>query len=306
MTAEPAARIVRVRAPNPGPMTLEGTNTYVVTVGSCAWIVDPGPDDEVHRERLTDLLRGAEPPPRALAILLTHFHDDHREGATRLSFQLGEVTNSPIVGDSSSSDRSGHPYRAPLSPPLVYAADQGLSPGTRPLRALTPMIPGAQILELPGHTRDSIGIEFEGALMRSAAGDVETAPATVILTGDTVLGRGTSIIAHPEGNLGDYLSTLEALRHRVAAAAGNVILAPGHGEPIVGTRRALDVLDHYSAHRHERLDEIRSALRGGAQTAADIVAVVYPQLSEHGDGEILYRAALRSSRAQLDYLRGRD
>ncbi len=115
-----------------------------------------------------------------------------------------------------------------------------------------------------------------------------------LLTGDTVLGRGTTVIAD-DGSLADYLRTLDELRV-LADEAGLRALLPGHG-PVL--RDPAGVLDYYIAHRRERLDQVRGALAGGAKTPAEIVAVVYADVDKS-----LWPAAERSVRAQLDYLGG--
>jgi hypothetical protein len=114
----------------------------------------------------------------------------------------------------------------------------------------------------------------------------------VLLTGDTVLGRGTAVIA-ADGNLGDYLRTLDQLRDLAEAMAVRLLL-PGHGPALpdpVGT------LEYYISHRAERLDQVRSAVAAGARTPAEIVAMVYTDVDPS-----LRPAAERSVRAQLDYL----
>ena len=133
----------------------------------------------------------------------------------------------------------------------------------------------------PGHTADSL------SLLLTADGG--------LLTGDTVLGRGTTVIAG-DGSLGDYLKTLDELR-ALADEAGLGVLLPGHG-PLLADPAG--VLDYYIAHRRERLDQVRAALEGGARTPAEVVAVVYADVDR-----ALWPAAEQSVRAQLDYLAGR-
>jgi glyoxylase-like metal-dependent hydrolase (beta-lactamase superfamily II) len=130
----------------------------------------------------------------------------------------------------------------------------------------------------PGHSGDSL------SLLLAADG--------ALLTGDTVLGRGTTVIAG-DGSLGDYLRTLDELRS-LADAAGLRVLLPGHG-PVLDDPAG--VLDYYIAHRKERLDQVRAALDAGARTPAEIVEIVY------ADTDPAVRAAAEwSVRAQLDYL----
>jgi glyoxylase-like metal-dependent hydrolase (beta-lactamase superfamily II) len=137
-----------------------------------------------------------------------------------------------------------------------------------------------RVVATPGHTADSL------SLLLTADGG--------LLTGDTVLGRGTTVIAG-DGSLGDYLRTLDELR-ALSDEAGLRLLLPGHG-PLLADPAG--VLDYYIAHRRERLDQVRAALATGARTAAEIVAVVYADVDR-----ALWPAAEQSVRAQLDYLAG--
>ena len=134
----------------------------------------------------------------------------------------------------------------------------------------------------PGHSADSV------SLLLPADG--------ALFTGDTVLGRGTTVIAQ-DGNLGDYLRSLEQLRE-LAEAAGLRLLLPGHGPMLANP---IGTLDYYLAHRAERLDQVRSALAAGVRTPAEIVAMIYTDVDES-----VWPAAEWSVRAQLDYLDGRE
>jgi len=122
----------------------------------------------------------------------------------------------------------------------------------------------------------------------------------VVLTGDTVLGRGTTVVAHPDGQLGAYLDSLHRL-HALAEAREVSAVWPGHG-PVLPD--ALAVLDHYLAHRAERLEQVRAALsamgeeeRSGPDLARRVVEKVYVDVDP-----VLWGAAELSVRAQLDYL----
>ena len=113
-----------------------------------------------------------------------------------------------------------------------------------------------------------------------------------LLTGDTVLGRGTTVIGQ-DGGLGDYLRTLDELR-ALADSAGLHTLLPGHG-PLLNDPAG--VLDYYIAHRQERLGQVRAALAAGARTPAEVVEIVYADVDR-----AVWPAAEVSVRAQLDYL----
>jgi glyoxylase-like metal-dependent hydrolase (beta-lactamase superfamily II) len=225
-----------VRAPNPGPMTLDGTNTWVLRAepGRPAIVVDPGPLDDDH------LAAVAAYGPIA-SILLTHGHPDHIEGVERLV----ELTGAVVVTASSVSS-------------------VGLD------------VDG---LDMPGHTADSVCFVIEGGGERA------------VLTGDTILGRGTTVVAWPDGNLGDYLDSLAAL-----AELGSIPVLPGHGPPLADCGAAARF---YLAHRQARLDQVRAAREAGAETAADVVRRVYADVDES-----LWPAAEWSVQAQLAYLDG--
>jgi glyoxylase-like metal-dependent hydrolase (beta-lactamase superfamily II) len=114
-----------------------------------------------------------------------------------------------------------------------------------------------------------------------------------VLTGDTVLGRGTTVVAHPDGVLADYLASLRRLRE-----LGDVTVLPGHGPelPSAGAAAA-----EYLAHREARLHQVRAAVDAGAADAESIVRTVYADVDPS-----LWSAATLSVRAQLRYLRDRD
>lgn len=243
---------LRLLAPNPSPMTLDGTNTWVLREpgdGACV-VVDPGPLDEGHLSRV------AEHGPVAL-IVLTHGHVDHAEGAARLR----ELTGAPVT-----------------------ALDPGLCLGADPLTASSSRVSGLEWLTVltPGHSSDSVCF-----LLRADR---------ALLTGDTVLGRGTTVVAHPDGRLRDYVDSIQRLRD--LADSDVDVLLPGHG-PVVD--QPIEVLDYYLSHRRERLEQVRAAVAGGAGDAAEVVRRVYADVDPS-----LWSAAELSVRAQLDYLREHD
>jgi glyoxylase-like metal-dependent hydrolase (beta-lactamase superfamily II) len=245
-----------VLAPNPSLMTLDGTNTWLIAEPGSepAIVVDPGPDNAGHLDRVRAV--AAEAGQRIEKIVLTHRHEDHSAGARRLA----ELTGAPVLA---------------VDPAQRLGAAAALGPGDVVRAGGTELL---RVIETPGHTSDSVSLllEADGA----------------VLTGDTVLGRGTTVIAS-DGNLGDYLRSLDRLR-ALADRAGLQTLLPGHG-PLLSDPAG--TLDYYIAHRAERLAEIEAALAAGCRTLADIVARVYVDVDR-----ALWPFAEWSVRAQLAYL----
>ncbi|HEV7209680.1 MAG TPA: MBL fold metallo-hydrolase [Mycobacteriales bacterium] len=232
----------RVLAGNPGPMTLEGTNTWVLGAPEGRSVVlDPGPDEIGHLRRV---LAAATAGGRELAaVVVTHHHLDHAEGLGTLTALSGVPPTRVGEGD-------------------VVAVD-GLT---------------LRVLATPGHTADSVTFldEAEGCLY----------------TGDTVLGRGTTVVAHPDGRLVDYLRSLQRL-----AGLDARLIRPGHGPDVA------DVpgwIGYYREHRAARLEQIRQAVAEGARTPGQIVAQVYAEVDRQ-----LWPAAELTVAAALDYLRER-
>ena len=246
----------RLLAPNPGPMTLEGTNTWLLGDPAAGPLVvlDPGPDDPGHRSRLLAAATGG-----VAAVLLTHRHADHSDGAPALAAAV-----------------PGSPVRA--LDPAFRVGDGALADGD------VLVVPGARlrVVATPGHTADSCSV-----LLHGDDGVVR------LLTGDTVLGRGTTVIAAPDGDLGAYLGSLDRLAALVAAE-GVAELLPGHG-PRVGD--PVERLAAYRQHREERLEQVRAALREGARGVNQVVDRVYGDV-----GAAVRPAAEQSVRAQLRHL----
>jgi glyoxylase-like metal-dependent hydrolase (beta-lactamase superfamily II) len=217
-----------VLAPNPSLMTGTGTNTYLVSdVASGCVVIDPGPDIPAHLARVAELAaeRGG-----ARALLITHGHPDHVEGAGTLR----QLTGAPVLAWS----REGSP-----AADETLADGQVIMVGERALRAV----------HTPGHRFDHLCFLLE---------DTRT-----IFTGDLVAGTGTVVIAPPEGDLLDYLSSLRRLQQLDLA-----LLLPAHGPPI---ERPRALLEEYLAHRLERERQVLAALATGHISIGAVVASVY-------------------------------
>jgi glyoxylase-like metal-dependent hydrolase (beta-lactamase superfamily II) len=248
-----------VLAPNPGPMTLDGTNTWVLSVPGAARavVVDPGPADDAHLDRVVSA--AAERGARVGLVLLTHGHLDHSESARAFAARLG-------VG-----------VRA--LDPAHRLGSEGLAGGDAvELDGLL-----VQVVATPGHTGDSLSF-----VLPDSGG---------LLTGDTVLGRGTTVVAHPDGRLADYLDSLDRLEALVAEG-GLTDLLPGHGPAL---RDPLAVVQAYRRHRAERLEQVRAAVDAGARTPREVVERVYADVPRE-----VWPAAELSVRAQLVHLSGDD
>ncbi len=245
-----------VLCPNPGPMTLDGTNTWILREPGArnVLVVDPGPNHERHLERVARMVQ--EQGSQVTQALLTHGHADHAAGARYFS----ELTGCRVRAVDPAHRISGDG----LDDGEVVEAD-----GLR-----------VRVLRTPGHTADSVSFHL---------------PADdVVLTGDTVLGRGTTVIVGEDGgDLGDYLNSLIRLRDLVDS--GNIrALLPAHGPVCTDPLRKLN---SYIQHREERLGQIRDAVAAGADTLAEIVDRVY------ADVDPALRAATEASvRAQVRYL----
>lgn len=233
---------------NPGLMTLEGTNTWVLQgPGSDELvIVDPGPDDDGHVERLAALGKVA-------LVLISHKHGDHTDAIDALVRRTGATVRA--VGSGFLRGLGG-----PLSDgEVIHAAGLRIT-----------------VMATPGHTADSLSFVLDDA----------------VLTADTVLGRGTTVIDDEDGSLRDYLESLRRLQ-----GLGRRAVLPGHG-PDLGDLEA--ITQTHLTHREERLNQVRDALRvlGDDAGARQIVEHVYTDVDEK-----LWPHAEWSVQAQLNYLR---
>ena len=262
---EHGARGRCVLAPNPGIMTLDGTNTWVLREPGAerSVVVDPGPLVDEHLDAVAEVAGQVD------TVVVTHHHVDHTEAARSFAERMG------------CGVRGLDPQQCWRSEPL--ADGEVLSVGGLEV----------EVVATPGHTTDSISLLL-GA-------------DRALLTGDMVLGRGTTVIVHPDGDLGSYFGSIERMRGLVSE--GRVAsLWPAHG-PVLPD--AAGVLDHYLVHRRERLAQVEAALTRLGTTPADlppdvaehptlprqVVEVVYADVDES-----LWGAAEWSVRAQLAYL----
>ncbi|MBX6769179.1 MAG: MBL fold metallo-hydrolase [Actinomadura rubrobrunea] len=258
-------RATCVLAPNPSPMTLDGTNTWVVAEPGAeeAVVIDPGPEDDAHLERV---VRTVSAQGRRVAlVLLTHGHPAHAAGAGRFAALAAQAAG-----------RRGGPVPVRALDSRHRLGDEGLAEGD----VVTTGGLELRVMETPGHSDDSLTFWL---------------PADrAVLTGDTVLGYGTTVL---EGKLGDYLASLDRLR-RFAEEVEAATILPGHGPRLDDPIAALD---RYIAHRRERLAQVEAAVAAGARTAREVVERVYADVDRS-----LWPAAEWSVQAQLDYLKERS
>ncbi|MGI5221908.1 MBL fold metallo-hydrolase [Nocardia sp. CA-290969] len=237
-------------ADNPGPMTLDGTNTWILRAPGqthCV-VVDPGPDDPDHIAAIAEATGGA-----VALTLITHRHPDHTGGID----ELVRLTGSPV--------------RA-VDPEFLRGEVEPLTDG-EVIEAAGLRI---TVLHTPGHTADSVSFLL----------------ADAVLSGDTILGRGTTVLDR-DGTLRDYLRSMDRLLEEGSGRA----LLPAHGPDHPDLE---PVARYYIAHRHERLAQVRSALDelGADADAMDVVRKVYADVDES-----LWPAARSSVESQLTYLR---
>lgn len=213
-------RVRRVLASNPGPFTLEGTNTWVVGEDPSI-VIDPGPDDPHH------LLAVADEAEPVAAIVLTHRHPDHAPGAARLS----EAVGAPVYALRPEEDER----------PIRH--NQVIEAGGIGLRAV----------HTPGHTSDHLAFLLEDR--------------GFLFTGDAVLGRGTSIVDPPDGDMAAYVRSLREMR-----TLGPRAIYPGHGPVVFDARGRLDA---YIAHRAKRERQVVAALLRGPASPEEMVPAIY-------------------------------
>lgn len=242
---EVAPGLRRIVANNPGPYTYKGTNCYIVGTGEVA-VIDPGPDDEAHREALLSEL--AKKSERVSHIFLTHTHKDHSAGLA----SFAEITGAEVLGYGSAPDSR---KAVQLSP----SAESHLDADFRPDRALAggERIAGGdwelEAVFTPGHAPDHLCFALHGG--------------ATLISGDHVMGWNTTVVAPPEGHMGDYLASLEKL----LARPENVYF-PGHGGRVDQAQRLVKA---FIMHRRWRETQILDCLRDGLETIDSILPRIY-------------------------------
>jgi glyoxylase-like metal-dependent hydrolase (beta-lactamase superfamily II) len=244
-------------APNPSPMTLDGTRTFIVGRERAA-VIDPGPDDAAHLDAILRVLDGRAPA----AILLTHGHPDHAAGAGLLSARTG----APVR-----MGRGAHQAFEDVIAEWIEDGEQ-IATDAGVLHAV----------HTPGHAPEHVCFLWTG-------GPPEHERA--LLAGDMFMGGGdTTLVAPPEGDLTQYLASLDRLETLRPS-----VIHPAHGPPIADGGEAIR---RYRAHRGERIAQVVRALRQGPAAPGELIDRVYGDTLHPG----LRRAAEGSLRAILAHL----
>lgn len=232
-------RVRVILAPNPSPMTLEGTNTYLIGDGDALIVMDPGPNLDDHLVALEAGVAGA----RVETILVTHKHYDHAEIAERAA----ELFHAPIASNDGPGDRR-------------IADGQTIG--------------GLTAIGTPGHSSDHLCFLLP---------DDRT-----LFSGDHILGRGTTVVAHPDGDMELYMASLERLRGLPVDR-----IYPGHG-PVI--EHPAEVIHDYIEHRLMRERQVIDGLAaaGGPVTPEELVATIYADVDP-----VLHPVAAMSVRAHL-------
>lgn len=250
--------IRRITAPNPAPYTFKGTGTYIIGHDRVA-VIDPGPDIPSHIDAIVASL-GDE---QISHILITHNHKDHSPAAKPLAAKCGAKIYGLDVSDQQHAD-----VDAEEGIDKNYAPDILLKDGE--------IINGAnwtiEVIHTPGHLSNHICFAYH--------------EEQSLFTGDHVMGWSTTIISPPDGNMAEYLASLEILRLR-----DDKIYYPTHGRPIENPKQFVTQL---IGHRLRRDKEIIKAIAGGAHTIDEIVGIIYAMIDRK-----LYLAASRTIFAHL-------
>ena len=256
--------IRRVVANNPGPFTYLGTGTYIVGKGEVA-VIDPGPDDPAHLAAILAAVAGE----RVTHILITHHHSDHSPLAGPLKAATGATIYGCAVAGHEDDDTGevkmeaghDHDFRPDVS---LCGGGEVSGPGWT-----------MEAIRTPGHTSNHLcyALKEENALF----------------SGDHIMGWSTTVITPPDGDMTDYLESLQRIRDR-----NFTTLWPTHGPPIL---KVTPFIDAYAEHRQERIDQILTALKAGPGRIRDLVPRLYADVDQR-----LWPAAARSMLAAIIHL----
>jgi len=237
--------VSHILAPNPGPFTFKGTGVHLVGAGERVAVIDPGPDMAEHLSALKRVI-GTR---RVSHILITHSHRDHSPAAAALKSWSG----APVYGLPDHAAPSGQEGAVDEAHDHDFVPDVMVHDGME--------IAGdgfsLECVTTPGHTANHVCY----ALREEKA----------LFSGDHVMGWSTSVIAPPDGDMGQYIASLEKLRTR-----DETLFYPTHGSPIPDSKGWVEQL---IAHRRQREQQILEALRAGACDIAQLARRLYPDIA---------------------------
>ena len=238
--------IRRVIANNPGPFTFVGTGVYIVGHGEVA-VIDPGPMDETHFEALKAALKGET----VTHVLVTHGHSDHSPLAKPLADWAGCKTYAKNCGIPTAKGELGSADDLGFMPDVkIGDGDSFSGPGWT-----------LDVIETPGHTCNHLcfGLREENAC----------------LSGDHIMGWSTTVVAPPDGDMADYMDSLEKIRTK-----GFETLWPTHGNPVRGKDFVNEFITEYANHRRAREASILEHLRNGETSIPAMVAIMYADVEK--------------------------
>lgn len=261
-----APGLVRITAPNAGPYTFKGTNSFMVGHDRVA-VIDPGPDDGAHLAALLSAIAGRP----VEAIVLTHTHVDH----SALVAKLRAATGAPVW--------SGGKHRLSRAPRLFEVnvvggeSDWSLTPDRVLNDGEHAVIDGIalEVIATPGHCANHLAFGFVSTPW--------------LLTGDHIMGWNSTLVSVPDGSMADYLHSLEKV-----IGLGYAHYVPAHGGVIA---EGPDYARALLAHRQERNRQVVAAVNGGARKIKELLVPIYPQLALP-----LHGAALMTLKAHVEYL----
>jgi glyoxylase-like metal-dependent hydrolase (beta-lactamase superfamily II) len=261
-----APGVRRILAPNPSAFTFTGTCTYLIGDGSVA-VLDPGPDDPAHLAAILDAVRDET----VAHIIVSHTHRDHSAGVPALQAKTGAKT----LGEG--PHRAARPLHEGETVRMEAGADRDFLPDIR--------VSEGDVIEMPGYALEAIATPGHAAnhLVFSMKGQ------NLLFSGDHVMAWSTSIVAPPDGSMGDYLQSLEKLRRRPETH-----YLPGHGPAV---RDAHSLVDRYIAHRGAREAAIIRRLERGESDIPALVQAIYIGLDPKLAG-----AASYTTLAHLEHL----
>jgi glyoxylase-like metal-dependent hydrolase (beta-lactamase superfamily II) len=263
---ELAPGVVRIVANNPNHFTFKGTNTYLLGSGPSLALIDPGPDDPAHLKAILDTVGER----KISHVIITHTHRDHTDGMPALLAATGAKT----VGYGRRVANRGTKRTSPSGGEYV---EKDFIPDV-------PLIDGQRLegdgwavtaLHTPGHAPDHLCFALEGTKS--------------LFSGDHVMGWSTSVVGPPEGNMGDFIRSLQRLTER-----SDELYFPGHGGQVAEPQRLVKA---YLLHRRMRENAILECIRGGKNTVRAIVPIIYKDLDPK-----LINAASLSVLAHVEHL----